>query len=152
MSNQEWLDILVPFLERWEGLETDAYQCSAYVWTIGLGTTVYPDGTRVEPGDVCTVEEAYLYCMVDLRERSAAVLPLINSDKWRSGAKFAMLMSLSYNIGVNALSSSTVLKRINTGASDGDIKEAWSWWCKAGGKTVQGLVNRRAAELETAYS
>ena len=152
MSDQEWMDVLVPFLERWEGLKTEAYQCSANVWTIGLGTTLYPDCTRVEPGDVCTVEEAYLYCMTDLRERAAAVISLINADEWRSGAKFAMLLSLSYNIGVTALSSSTVLKRINTGSSDEDIKEAWSWWCKAGGKTVQGLVNRRAAELELAYS
>ena len=150
--NDDYLDTLLPFLERWEGLKLEAYQCSAYVWTIGLGTTVYPDGTEVEPGDVCTVEEAYLYCMDDLRQRAAQVIELVNNPQWRTGVKFAMLMSLAYNIGVNALSESTVIRRINKDRPQEEIAEAWGWWNKASGVTVMGLVNRRNAELETIYS
>ena len=150
--NDDYLDVLVPFLERWEGLKLEAYQCSAYVWTIGIGTTVYPDGTPVEAGDVCTVEEAYIYCMHDLRKRSKMVALAINNPDWTHGAKFAMLMSLAYNIGTEALRDSTALARINNHADDGDIAEAWSWWNKANGVTVAGLVNRRNAEIDVAFS
>ena len=150
--NDDYLDILVPFLERWEGLKLEAYQCSAYVWTIGIGTTVYPDGTQVEPGDVCTVEEAYIYCMDDLRKRAELVEPMIKNNDWIDGAKFAMLMSLAYNIGTTALRDSTALARINNHAADADIAEAWSWWNKASGVTVAGLVNRRNAEIDVAFS
>ena len=148
----DWEDILVKFLERWEGLRLEAYQCSAYVWTIGIGTTVYPDGTDVEPGDVCTMEEAYLYCLDDISHRAAGVKQMVHNESWHDGAKFAALVSLAYNIGTSALSTSTVLKRINDNCAQEDIAEAWSWWNKANGNTVQGLVNRRQAEIELAYS
>ena len=150
--NKYWFDVLIPFLVRWEGLKLTAYQCSANVWTIGIGSTMYPDGTRVEPGDVCTKEEAYEYCKCDLRERAAVVMPMIKNDEWTEGAKFAMLMSLAYNIGTTALRDSTALARINNHADDGDIAEAWSWWNKANGVTVAGLVNRRNAEIDVAFS
>lgn len=61
--------------------------------------------------------------------------------------QFDALVSLAYNIGINAFQNSTLLKRLNTldyiaAAQQFDV------WIKAGGKTVQGLVNRRAVEKD----
>ena len=148
---EDWRITLIQFLEQWEGLRLEAYQCSANVWTIGIGTTVYPSGVAVEEGDICTHDEAYQYCEYDIEERAKVIMPLINPAQWREGVRFAMVMSLAYNIGTNAFNESTVLKRINQGYADSLIREAWGWWNKAGGKTVRGLVNRRNAEMERIY-
>ena len=151
LAIEQWRIILAQFIEIWEGMAHRAYQCSADVWTLGMGTTVYPDGTLVQEGDTCTTEQAYEYFEHDIEARAAIVMQMINPAEWREGTKFAMLMSLAYNIGTNALNESTVLKRINQGYAEADIREAWGWWCKAGGKTVRGLVNRRNAELKMIY-
>ena len=45
-------------IKKWEGLSLKAYKCPAGVWTIGYGTTFYPDGSKVKEGDTCTKEEA----------------------------------------------------------------------------------------------
>jgi GH24 family phage-related lysozyme (muramidase) len=39
-----------------------AYKDGAGVWTIGRGTTIYPDGSHVKQGDTCTLEQAEEYC------------------------------------------------------------------------------------------
>ena len=148
---ESWRITLIQFLEIWEGLRLQAYQCSANVWTIGIGTTVYPDGTPVQEGDTCTHDQAYEYCEHDIERWYPSVMQMLNPAEWREGTKFAMLMSLAYNIGINAIEESTVLKRINHGYDDKDIKEAWGWWKKTGGETSQGLVNRRKAELKMIY-
>lgn len=60
--------------------------------------------------------------------------------------EWAAVLSWTYNVGVGAACRSTLVGRINAG------QPAVSWcpeldrWVYAGGKRVQGLVNRRAAE------
>ena len=59
--------------------------------------------------------------------------------------QFDALVSLTYNIGANAFTNSTLLKKLNTG----DYKAAahqFEVWINAGGQRMQGLVNRRAIE------
>ena len=53
--SEEGLKLLVEF----EGLKLDSYQCSAAVWTIGIGSTKYANGQPVKKGDKITQEEAY---------------------------------------------------------------------------------------------
>jgi lysozyme len=54
-------------------------------------------------------------------------------------------LSLSYNIGTSAFCRSTAAKRFNAGDWKAGC-DAFLLWVKAGGRTVQGLVNRRQAE------
>lgn len=54
-------------------------------------------------------------------------------------------VQLAYNIGSGAFCGSTVVKRWNAGDYAGGC-EAFLMWVKAGGRVVQGLVNRRQAE------
>ncbi|MNU08684.1 Lysozyme RrrD [compost metagenome] len=56
-------------------------------------------------------------------------------------------MSFCFNLGEGNLAKSTLLKRINAGASTGLIEQSWMQWVNSGGKRLQGLVNRRAAEM-----
>jgi lysozyme len=55
-------------------------------------------------------------------------------------------VSLAYNIGPNAFAKSTVLRELNAGNKD-RTAAAFKMWNKAGGEVVQGLVNRRNAEV-----
>ena len=48
----------IDIIKKYEGLSLKAYKCPAGVWTIGYGTTVYPDGQKVKEGDVITKTKA----------------------------------------------------------------------------------------------
>ena len=59
--------------------------------------------------------------------------------------QFDALCSFVYNLGGNALKSSTLLKVLNTGAYN-DVPAQILRWNKAGGKVLTGLTRRRTAE------
>ena len=61
--------------------------------------------------------------------------------------QLAAAISLSYNIGNAAYRKSTVARKFSAGDWRGACN-AFMAWSMAGGKRVQGLVNRRAAERD----
>jgi len=132
-------------IKRFEGLELEAYQDVAGVWTIGYGHT----GPEVKPGLKWTEQVAEAALTLALESREDAVSRMITAPL--SQHKFDALVSLVYNIGVEAFRNSTVRKRIEAGDTDANIAEAWSWWNKAriGGvlQTSTGLAHRREAEI-----
>ncbi|MGE8598008.1 MAG: lysozyme [Acinetobacter calcoaceticus] len=128
---------------NFEGLKLSAYDDGTGVWTIGYGTTRYPNGKRVSEGDRCTLEQAKAYMQHDLKIFERAVNSSVKVPLKQN--QFDALVSLAYNIGVGAFKHSTLLKKLNSG----DYKEAanqFDVWVNAGGKRLQGLVNRRAME------
>jgi lysozyme len=121
-----------------------AYQCPAKVWTIGIGTTVYPNGTKVKAGDVITLDQANEYLMHDLKTFQVAVdsftTDLINQSQ------FDALVSFTYNLGAGALKSSTLLKKVNINPNDPTIQAEFEKWVYAGNVKLQGLIRRRKSE------
>jgi lysozyme len=121
-----------------------AYQCPAKVWTIGIGTTVYPNGSKVKQGDVITIDLAIDYLMHDLKTFQVAVdsftTDLINQSQ------FDALVSFAYNLGSGALKSSTLLKKVNINPNDPTIQAEFEKWVYAGNVKLQGLIRRRKAE------
>jgi lysozyme len=59
----------------------------------------------------------------------------------------AAYLSFTYNLGVGAFSKSTLLKKLNQKEFEAACKEL-DKWVYAGGKKLNGLVKRRAAERE----
>ena len=120
-----------------------AYLCPAKVWTIGIGTTVYPNGLKVKKGDKCTQEQALEYLQHDLKSFEKTVNDSVKVDLTQN--QFDALVSLTYNIGSTAFKNSTLLKKLNAkdyaGAADQFLV-----WNKGGGKVLKGLVRRRDAE------
>ncbi|MCO8045003.1 lysozyme [Acinetobacter bohemicus] len=128
---------------NFEGLRLSAYDDGVGVWTIGFGTTKYPNGIRVKKGDTCTVAQARSYMQHDLKEFEQTVNNAVKVEVNQN--QFDALVSLAYNIGTNAFKNSTLIKRLN----EGNYKAAanqFDAWVNAGGKRMQGLVNRRATE------
>ena len=125
----------------YEGLGLEAYLDSANIWTIGYGTIIR-NGVKVKKGDTCTIEQAKAYMASDLKSFEAAVnkvkVPL-NQNQYDA------LVSLTYNIGVNAFANSTLLKKLNAQDYKGAAAQ-FVVWNKVKGRILQGLVNRRAKE------
>ena len=133
----------VDLICEFEGKRLVAYDDGVGVWTIGFGTIKYPNGVRVKKGDTCTLDQAKEYMRHDLIEfehtvNSSVKVPLNQNQ-------FDALVSLAYNIGSNAFKSSTLVKKLNTGDYQG-AADQFNVWINAGGKRMQGLVNRRDRE------
>lgn len=152
----------VEFIKSFEGLETDAYQDPAGIWTIGYGHTSaeltadcenpqrVPESmfwTRGSRGIVLRSAMAVPLLQSDLVPRETAVSRLV--DVPINQNQFDALVSLVFNIGERAFSGSTARKRLNRGDYVGAAK-AMTWWNKAtvGGKLIElpGLTRRRNAE------
>ena len=61
--------------------------------------------------------------------------------------QFAALTSFTFNLGTGSLKTSTLRKKLNRGDYDA-VPSELARWVKAQGKTLKGLVRRRAAEGE----
>ncbi|NNP70918.1 lysozyme [Acinetobacter sp. Ac_5812] len=133
----------IELITSFEDTELEAYDDGVGVWTIGTGTTVYPNGTKVKKGDVCTLEQAKSYFAHDLKRFEASVNNLVKVPL--SQNQFDALVSLVYNIGQTAFSKSTLLKKLNAKDYQG-AADQFPEWNKGGGKVLKGLVRRRAAE------
>lgn len=133
----------IDLLKGFEGLELEAYQDIAGIWTIGYGHT----GNDVEPGMRISEREAENLLRSDLRPREQAVERLTDVDLNQN--EFDALVSFVYNVGIEAYRGSTARRRLNKGDRLG-AADALTWWNKAtvGGvlRPVTGLTRRRAAE------
>lgn len=138
-TSQVGIDLISSF----EDTKLQAYDDGVGVWTIGIGTTVYPNGVKVKKGDTCTLEQAKTYFSHDLNRFENTVNELVKVAI--SQNQFDALVSLTYNIGQTAFSKSTLLKKLNAkdyaGAADQFLV-----WIRGGGKVLKGLERRRAAE------
>ena len=133
------IDLICSF----EGKRLTAYDDGVGVWTIGFGTTVYPNGIKVMKGDTCTEAQAKAYMAHDLKKFETAVNNAVTVPL--SQNQFDALVSLAYNIGTNAFSKSTLVKKLN--ANDNRAAaDQFDVWVNADGKRMQGLVNRRTVE------
>ncbi|MGP5893649.1 lysozyme [Pseudomonas aeruginosa] len=125
-------------IKSFEGLRLQAYQDSVGVWTIGYGTT-----RGVSAGMSITKEQAERMLLNDVQrfepELGKLVKVALNQNQWDA------LMSFVYNLGAANLASSTLLKLLNRGDYQG-AADQFSRWVNAGGKRLEGLVKRRAAE------
>ncbi|MEM9168622.1 MAG: lysozyme [Pseudomonadota bacterium] len=133
----------IALLKEFEGLELEAYQDIAGIWTIGYGHT----GPDVKPGMRISEREAEALLRRDLRSREDAVSSLTSVSLNQN--EFDALVSFVYNVGIGAYRGSTARKRLNRGNREG-AADALTWWNKATVdgvlRPVLGLTRRRAAE------
>lgn len=135
--SDEGMDLVKAF----EGLELEAYQCAAGVWTIGYGYT-----KEVQEGDTWSEEKAeYMLRHEFDNEYENAVNACVKVPL--NQCQFDALCSFTYNLGPNALATSTLLRVLNAGNYNG-VPEQFLRWTKAGGRVLAGLVRRRESEAE----
>lgn len=130
-------------IKKYEGCKLKAYLCPAGVWTIGWGSTIYPDGTPVKKGDI--IKQDLADALLDWYVKNKIKIPTGLSKNQKEA-----LQSLIYNIGQGAFDKSSLKKAI--------VAQDWkavykNWdWVTGGGKFLKGLAKRRAEELVLFFS
>lgn len=134
----------IELIKEFEGFESAPYLCPAGVWTIGYGSTRYPNGERVKQSDKPISETEATKLLADtLVDYETGVLSLIEADLMQH--EFDALVSFAYNLGLQNLKTSTLRKKINEGDYIAAARE-FDKWIKAKGTVLPGLVRRRKAE------
>ncbi len=147
------LDQAADLCRKFEGFRAKPYLCPANVWTIGFGSTYYPDGWKVQPTDQpVTIEYAESVLIHELLKTYAPgvmrLCPEVFADAMRTGewGPFNALVDFTYNLGVGKLQTSTLRRKARALDWEG-VKEELQKWNRGGGKVLPGLVKRRAAEV-----
>lgn len=135
------IEILV---KHYEGLKLNAYRCPAGVCTIGYGHTSAAGEPFVRDGMTITTQQAEEILQNDLRRLEASIEPLLQQPLTQR--QFDVVVGFTYNVGVNALKTSSLLKKINTAKLD-EVPAELMKWTKAKGRILPGLVQRRQAEV-----
>lgn len=132
----------IDLIKKYEGFKPQAYQDSVGVWTIGYGTTRI-NGQPVKAGMTITEDRAIQLVQQEVNRlwsqiESIVKVP-INDNQMNA------LVDFAYNLGFNALKTSTLMKYVNESKFEKAADE-FGRWVFAGGKVLPGLVKRREAE------
>ena len=140
----EWVRT-VPVIAEFEGLRLDAYLDVVGVPTICYGST---RGVRIG------MKKTDAQCIALLREEVSEYreklhwffTPATIASRLPP-TRDAAYTSLAFNCGIGAVGKSTATRRLNAGDITGGC-EALTWWNKAGGRVIRGLVARRTRERD----
>ena len=133
----------VDLIKKFEGFRSNAYPdpgTHGKPYTIGYGTTVYPNGTPVKKGDTITKAKAEAY-LIDYLNKN--VRPKLVGLRLKPGQQ-AAIESIVYNVGTGFFRSNCF-----AGIKEKDWGKVYNnWdWIKGGGKVLPGLIKRRSEEL-----
>ena len=122
-----------------EGRKYEAYRDVAGVWTVCDGHT----GRDIVRGKKYTDPECDQLLWKDLQpaKRTVDNLVKVPLDEYQRAA----LYSFVFNVGSDAFSKSTLLRKLNRGDHEGACEEMRRW-VYAGGMKWKGLQNRREME------
>lgn len=124
-------------IKKYEGCKLNSYICPAGVLTIGYGHT----GKDVKPNQTISKKKAINLLKKDLARFERHVQSYNYIYEWTDN-EFSALVSFAYNIGnIDQLTAYGTRTR-------SQIRNAMLKYVKANGKTLQGLVKRRKAELK----
>jgi lysozyme len=138
-----------------EGVRLKPYRCPARLWTIGVGHVIDPNHARVPFDDrlslPCpegwnrkfTMDEVNAILAADLQRFERGVLRYCPSGITQG--RFDALVSFAFNVGLGTLQRSTLRQKHNRGDYEGAADEFLKY-CKAAGKVLKGLENRRKDE------
>ena len=133
-------------IKEFEGCKLQSYKCPAGVWTIGIGSTRYADGTPVKANQALPGEAAALHLLAQTLAPYEYAVNAIGKPLTQN--EYDALVCLCYNIGSGNLASSTLVKMLKAGDSKAEVAKQFLRWNKAAGKELAGLTRRRNAEAE----
>jgi lysozyme len=145
----------IAMIQHHEGIRYKPYRCPAKLWTVGVGHVLYPeqgklpidqrDGFALRPEDnrQFTKDEVNGILRSDLQRFERGVGQLIPVALTQG--QFDACVSFAFNVGLGTLQRSTFRQKVLRGEKDAAIASLLQY-CKAGGKVLRGLENRRKDE------
>ena len=133
-------------IKEFEGCKLLSYKCPAGVWTIGIGSTRYADGSPVKANQALPNEAAAIQLLTKTLASYEHTVNTIGTELTQN--EYDALVSLCYNIGSGNFVSSTLVKMLKAGEPKSEVAKQFLRWDKAGGKPLAGLTRRRNAEAE----
>lgn len=139
-----WLAVAVAMIAPFEGYYGHVYRDSVGVKTICYGQTA-ADGADFSK--VYTKQECLDMLGKDLPKYDAPLQRCIKPEVYNALPlhRHAALVSLAYNIGSGGVCKSSVVRDLNAGRVQ-QACDDFMRFTRAGGRVLQGLVNRRRAE------
>lgn len=129
----------VDLVKKYEGRMLKAYKCPAGIWTCGYGQT----GPDIVEGTQWTIWQCEDRLKAALGKFADAVDRLVTVDL--TDNQRGALICFVYNIGEGAFKASTMRSLLNQGMFE-QAADEFLKWNKGGGKVLNGLTARRAAE------
>jgi lysozyme len=130
-------------IKRHEGFSANAYRCPAHLWTIGYGHVILPhERTLLECREI-SHDEALRLLVKDTEHAERAIHRAVEAPLEQH--QFDALVSLVFNIGVDAFKDSTLCAMLNADQHAAAANQ-FERWIYAKKRMIPGLVKRRAAE------
>lgn len=141
----------IEIIKAFEGYSSTPYRCSQGIPTVGFGTTVYPDGRRVQLSDpAITRQQGQDYLEHHITKN---VLPLLVKTvpfyMAMNSNQQSALISFAYNVGAAFMQASDgfeTIQRVLKTKDWGAVPEALRLYRNPGTPSEKGLLRRRVAE------
>ena len=145
----------IELIKHHEGVRFKPYRCPALLWTACVGHVLYPDQAKIpmdqrgayplrpEDNRTFSKDEVDGILRSDLQRFERGVGQLIPVRLTQG--QFDACVSFAFNVGLGTLQRSTFRQKVLRGEKDAAIASLLQY-CKAGGKVLRGLENRRKDE------
>ena len=135
----------IKLIKHHEGVRAKPYKCPAGLWTVGVGHLI-GDGKTLPASwnKTFTNEEIDGILAADLKRFELGVSKMLPNVPLRQH-EFSALVSWSFNLGMGAFQRSTLRQALLRGDKEAAM-ESLVKYCRAGGKVLKGLQNRRLDE------
>ena len=145
----------IELIKHHEGVRFKPYRCPALLWTACVGHVLYPEQAKIpmaermnfplrpEDNRQFTKDEVDGILRSDLQRFERGVGQLIPVALTQG--QFDACVSFAFNVGLGTLQRSTFRQKVLRGEKDAAIASLLQY-CKAGGKVLKGLENRRKDE------
>jgi len=136
------------FIKSFEKLSLHPYLDAIGVATIGWGNTTYEDGTKVNIADAPITPARADRLFYSIRTKLENEVNKILKNKGLSQHQYDAIISFTYNCGIGNLRGHTLIKKVNLNENDLTIPDEFHKWVNAGGKPLDGLIDRRNKEAD----
>ena len=135
----------IRLIKHHEGVRAKPYKCPAGLWTVGVGHLIGDGKSLPEAWNkTFTNEEIDGLLKHDLSRFELGVSKMLPNVPLRQH-EFDALVSFCFNLGLGCFQRSTIRQALIRGDKEAAM-ESLVKYCKAGGKILKGLQNRRLDE------